>query len=527
MDNRISIDRRGFVALGGATAAGLAISSLTDIRMVSANEKTESGWEPPCLAKPAPIESSKIVDHHEYDIVIVGAGNAGVPAALSALKNGASVCVVEKNAGPFTQGIEASGIRLETSDEAAIQYLINVHMEANGYRPVREVVETWAHRSGEALQYLLDYSKDNDDPIIISESEADPTVYPDSDKKADVFWVGATEGTFSAGMIALADQAEKDGVDFFYSTPAVQLVQGDDGAVTGVICQNEQGEYVQFDATKGVILAAGDYQNDAEMVKWFSPDVQNETPRQMGKTGDTIKMGYWAGGVIEPVGHTKMCHGADSEPMTSEPFLRVNMEGNRFSAEVMPLSLVQSLFRVSGKPTEYVQLFDGAYETKVASWGGKPVSVEKLGTYMEDDPDYNGRSQLFKDDTIEGLAAKLEIDPKVLSATVERYNELCAKGSDEDFGKDAKYMQPLDTPPFYGARCGLRLTAITSGLLTDGNQRVVDAQGKPIKGLYAAGNTAGGFFGATDYPLYTIQGLSIGKAITGGYVAAENAAKGL
>ena len=68
-------------------------------------------------------------------------------------------------------------------------------------------------------------------------------------------------------MIALADQAEKDGVEFFYSTPAVQLVQGDDGAVTGVVCQNETGDYVQFNASKGVILATGDYQNDAEMVK--------------------------------------------------------------------------------------------------------------------------------------------------------------------------------------------------------------------------------------------------------------------
>ena len=254
----------------------------------------------------------------------------------------------------------------------------------------------------------------------------------------------------------------------------------------------------------------------------------NETPRQAGKTGDGIKMGYWAGGVIEPVGHTKMCHGADSEPMTTEPLLRVDMDGKRFSAEVMPLSLVQSLFRVSGKPTEYVELFDSAYEEKVAGWGGTPVAAEKLGKYMPEDADnYNGRSQLFKADTVEELAEKLGIDGATLKATVDRYNELCEAGADEDFGKDAKYIVALDTPPFYGAHCALRLTAITSGLLTDGDQHVVDVGGNPIPGLYAAGNTAGGFFGAPDYPLYTVQGISIGKAITGGYVAAENAMKGI
>ena len=107
--------------------------------------------------------------------------------------------------------------------------------------------------------------------------------------------------------------------------------------------------------------------------------------------------------------------------------------------------------------------------------------------------------------------------------TVARYNELAAKGADDDFGKEPQYLKPIDTPPFYGVHMQVRLSAIVSGILVNTDMQVVDAEGNAIKGLYAAGNTSGGFFSGVDYPL-GIAGLSIGRAITGGYVAGRNAA---
>ena len=143
---------------------------------------------------------------------------------------------------------------------------------------------------------------------------------------------------------------------------------------------------------------------------------------------------------------------------------------------------------------------------------------------MPESEEHNGKGHLFQADTLEELAGKLGIeDVDTFVASVERYNELAAAGADDDFGKPAQYLKPVDTAPFYGTYRKQGITAITAGVITDASQRVLDADDNPIRGLYAAGNTAGGFFGGVEYQLRTIEGISIGKAMTGGYVAVETA----
>ena len=119
-------------------------------------------------------------------------------------------------------------------------------------------------------------------------------------------------------------------------------------------------------------------------------------------------------------------------------------------------------------------------------------------------------------DTIEELAEKLRVDPAGLTATVERYNELAAKGVDEDFGKPAKDLLPLSKPPYFGAFFGGHVLCTLDGLRIDEHMRVLNTERKPIEGLYAVGNASGQFFGGVDYPM-DIEGLSIGRAITSGY----------
>ncbi|MBM6999167.1 FAD-dependent oxidoreductase [bacterium] len=521
-----SISRRGFIS--GAAAISAAAFGSRGISLAHAEELAATApTMPSFFSKPDQVKDADINEEHDYDIVVVGAGHAGLAAAASAIKNGVSVCVVEKAEATNTQGNEASGIDLSKSDEAAVQYLVNEHLKANGFRPRRDVVETWAHRSGEALHFLMDFHADGDNPLKYEydEGEVKPIEYPDTDKVATLFWIVPTEGNYMAAGKSLAAQVERKGADFYYSMPAQQLVQDASGAVTGVICQSSDGKLVRFNANRGVILCAGDYQNDPEMVSWLLPDFATSEPKQVGKTGDGIKMALWAGGVIEPVGHTKMSHGYGAGPMGDQPFLLLNMAGERFCSEDTPLWQRQTFFRFDDQTCQYVQLFDANYETQVKGWGGTPTAQEKLSSYMPESPDYK-KGQLFSADTLEELAEKLKVtDVDAFVASVKRYNELAAQGTDDDFGKPAKYLKPVDTPPFYGVYRSQGITAITSGVITDAEQRVLDADDKPIPGLYAAGNTAGGFFGAIDYPLRTIEGLSIGKAMTGGYVAAETAAK--
>ena len=96
--------------------------------------------------------------------------------------------------------------------------------------------------------------------------------------------------------------------------------------------------------------------------------------------------------------------------------------------------------------------------------------------------------------------------------------------TDDDFGKPADRLIPVVKPPFYGIHRRVRVSAITSGMLVDENHQALDADGKPIQGLYLIGNLGGGFYGGVDYPL-TVFGLSLGRCYTFGYLAGRHVAK--
>ena len=539
-----NISRRGFIGMGGVAAATVGVGALAGC---SAQSSTAAGSAsvstgatavdtPSFLTIPDAISDDEVAETHDYEIVVVGAGNSGIGAVVAALNAGASVCCVEKSVQPNATGMAAGGIDLEASDDAAVEYIVERHLCANDFRSVREVVETWAWRSDEALNAIKDFVSSTDDPMDFPAegSSIAGTVefeYPGTDMSATVFVYMPSSVNYASAQPIYAAYAEEQGCDYYYSMPAQQLAVDDDGAVVGVYCLDEDGAYHKFTASKGVILCTGDYQNDEEMVAYYCPDLKYADPMQEGKTGDGIKMGMWIGGQIEPVGHTKMTHNYGAGPMGDQPFLRVKLDGTRFCCESAPLFQAQTFFRLSDEAVEWFQIFDANYSEQVTAWGGEPTDSASFDSYIE-------RGNMWSADTLEELAETCGIeDADTFLATVERYNELAAAGGDEDFGKIAAYMQPIDTAPFYAVHRKLPRTAILSGLLTDGDQHVLDADGNPITGLYAAGNTAGGFFGAVDYPLRvmesdpigrsTIEGVSVGRAMTGGYVAAQNAANGI
>ena len=130
----------------------------------------------------------------------------------------------------------------------------------------------------------------------------------------------------------LAEFAASKGVEFFYSTPGVQLIKDDSGRVTGVVGK-DGNKFIKFNATKGVILSTGDYQNNQSLVERYCPDVKEFDRKQNNKTGDGILMSMAAGAGLVPVGHAHMMHDFDSGPMFNEPFLMVNENGERFMNE--------------------------------------------------------------------------------------------------------------------------------------------------------------------------------------------------
>jgi succinate dehydrogenase/fumarate reductase flavoprotein subunit len=335
----------------------------------------------------------------------------------------------------------------------------------------------------------------------------------------------------------------------YYSTPGVQLIKDGD-KVVGVVGKQADGSYVKFTANKAVILATGDYQNNHAMVKRWCPDVQDFDKKQFQKTGDGHLMAVTAGAVMENLGHTKMLHDFDAGLMYEEPFLYVNMKGQRFCNEFVGFVYMNDImchqdFYKGGKNYEdaekgskgwYCQIYDSAYMDHEGFNALVPPTVmEKYMPEISDDDyaashDGKPRTGVFsylidtwRADTLDELADKLGIEDKAaFLASVERYNELCDKGADEDFGKDAKWMNAIKTAPFYGIRRHLRVSALCSGVYTTPNGEALDGNNAPIPGLYCVGNLGGQFYGGADYPFHA-TGLSLGRCYTFGRIAGKHA----
>jgi len=484
------------------------------------------------LPEPEKIEDSDIDKTEIYDVIVVGAGASGIPAALSAIENGASVAVLQKENIAISQGNSGAGIDLASSEPAGVEALVARLMKDNGHRCNPQLLRQWAYNSGEAVTWVIDRSKKAGARVINQGNLQQVNILDINGYKLGYHtaFFGPKPYTNGDGMRSLADLTEKAGARFFYSTPAVQLVQDNSGEVTGVIGLSKDGKYTKFLANKGVILATGDYQNNKAMCDYFIPDTRYFGRKQVNKTGDGFIMAYWAGAVIEPIGHTKMLHDFDAGPATmcDMPFLAVDHKGKRFVNESVEMSLLNNYLRNAEKTGQYSQIFDSDYMTQAANWPGVLIAPEGLRKYMpEEQVSRDGVFEAFinthKADTIEQLAVKLELDPSALVATVKRYNELAASGKDTDFGKPSSQLFPIEKPTFYGIHRTVRISAICSGLLVDENHQCLDAEGSPIKGLYAIGNLGGGFYGGVDYPL-TVYGLSLGRCYTFGYLAGKHVA---
>ena len=126
-------------------------------------------------------------------------------------------------------------------------------------------------------------------------------------------------------------------------------------------------------------------------------------------------------------------------------------------------------------------------------------------------------------DTLEELAEKLGLPADNLVATVERYNELCDNGSDDDFGKEASRMRPCREAPFYGGHVSSWLLCTLDGLCINDSFQVIDLEGNPIEGLYAIGNDAGDYF-CGNYP-ELIVGAAVGRTNTFGYLLGKELAE--
>ncbi len=406
-------------------------------------------------------------------------------------------------------------------------------LEDCGWRADRGLAETYAKHSGEAIRWVQVRSAEAGFPPYSIRPAV--TEYDDGSKCSRRTISFGPKPYNNGTMIEhLAELAADKGVEFFYSTPGVQLITDDSGAVTGVVGKQD-GKYIKFNANKGVILSTGDYQNNQSLVERYCPDVKDFDRKQINKTGDGILMSMAIGGGFVPVGHAHMMHDFDSGPMFEEPFLMVNENGERFMNEDCVFEEVNCVLRNQPKPGWYSQIFDDDYVNQVNEWGGNPTDQEKIQAYMPDiEMDRSPESGLnvieglidtYRCDTLDELAGKLGIPADALKKSVERYNELCDKGYDEDFGKQTKYMKKIEKAPYWGIHKHVRVSALCAGATVNKNYQATRTDGSIIPNLWITGFGAGQLCGKPDWSMYQ-GGMSAGHCMTSGRICGIQAATG-
>lgn len=509
----------------------------------------------------------------ETDVLIVGAGQAGTCAARAASEvPGVRVLVVEQQEQSHQRilGIgevghinsrwqESKGVKKVEIDEFVEDWQLRTNNRSN-YRLIR----TFAEKCGDCFDWFIEPLSEEEKSTIYP-MLASPS--PNMPEKVNGF--SAYPGTAFMGTalqnVAIHknhERAMEQGAQFLFGTKALQLIK-EGNRVTGLFAENKEGVLYEIHAEKGVILAAGDYSQNRQMcidLLTEAADLLDNETNWLGHgwDGSGISMGVWAGGRIEPRSHAAM-GGNYSLPgfevIGSTAVLRVNKYGKRYSNECFGTHILGALAGAKQPNGMLYGIFDTGikeeltYQTPCHSIFDYclPEKLEKLDDYMnravsagrEGIPVNKNTSmprRLYAAQTIEELASYVFSDEKsqqTFIKTVARYNEMCRKGRDSDFGKDPAFLHEIKNPPFFAVGQlkdshhpigqSFKLLVTVSGLLIDENQQVLDDEYEPIPGLFATGNNSGCRFGYQYTTSVPGQSLSIAHTLgreVGWHVAA-------
>lgn len=539
----MELNRRDFLKGAGAAAVGAA--TLGALQACSPSQTSTTGTAEAAgtnlekLHDESRIVTEEITDAdisetHEYDLVVIGAGTAGVTAATIAAERGVGkVAVLQAEDRVISQGNMGSGLIVEESDDLALQRFKQDWNELYCHNPDQHLIDNYLKYSGAAAEFVAEKAALGGlDPQYIEISD-DIVDYGDEGKVVSRRVLFSPKPvTYADGMGAIATLGPDMGIDYYYNTPGVKLIKDESEKVIAAIGHNSSDGYIRFNASKGVILTTGCFANNQAMLETYCPDALGFMPKVSGRFGDGHLLALDAGGHLRGGSYAKMIHDNDAGPMQDIPWLAVTDEGERFMNEEVD-SIFWNNVAKNLPNKRFTSIYDSNFGDMIQKLGGRPVSAEDIEAFIPGTEAAQAKGvyadfvATYKADTLEELAEHIGIPASALVATVDRYNELVASGNDSDFGKKSEYLAPIDTPPYYGSHRWPRLSTILSGVDVNENMQVVDAEGQVVEGLYAAGNCGGRpGSGAGDW-LQVALGESLGFAFTGGYVAGMHAAGAL
>lgn len=518
----VAAQSTGVDAVTGATMTSEGIKSAV------ANAIRAAGGDPTAFAAAVVTKkAAKKVIRENTDIVVVGAGGAGISAAVKAETLGKSVILIEKmptiggatvlNAGTLiaTGSRYQREVMKETKDSPELAYkdIFRVGKDRNDPVLVKMVTE----KVGSVVDWLIYDMKIPYGPAA--------TQYPDHSANRQlgvqgrsVNYLNLMKGKF-LGM----------GGKLMLETRAEELIQDKDGRITGIRAKDDDGNTVEL-TSKAVILASGGYGADQSML-----------PERMkgylfygvdGETGDGYHMATKVGaGTINldlvkmyPQGvETRPHHGlaataSSTDTMKKSGAIYVNRDGKRFVDENAGLGVLTDKTVEQPGSIAYIVMDAAAWKQYVAkSLEDKLVpNEEALNAWTK--IVNNGHPVMAVADELDVAAKAMGIDAAALDATVVRWNGLVKEGKDTDFGR--RITGGLGQGPWHIVEQKVRYQTTLGGLKADGGLRILDTKGNPIPGLFGAGCVVGGANGADS-----MTAMMNSWAIVSGVVAAESAAK--
>ena len=481
---------------------------------------TEAGADIEALK--APIEKSAVNETTDCDVLVVGAGLTGLAAANRLLENGADVLLIETMG--YTGGaarFSGGAIRM-ANDEAyaqkAYDYLQTMMYYGNfpenekypNLDRVKEVcfksidVYDWQLRNG---IILVDDLTDNDGAFTRRPAVPAEYTYMNVIRKGN-FLTQEYEDAYLA-----------NGGRLLLETKAESLITDENGNVIGAKAKTLDGE-LTINAG-AVILCTGSIGNDQELVKEYLPDYYGDlTELPKGTDGSGIRMALELGAVMT---EDQYCNGGATHAYITDAY---HVNGRYASRQ--DISTKSMFCSIDGErlcredDDRYLRKYvvrDGLNQQFSVSDAALLTELGQIDKYEEEVAKNNNKGPYFKADSIEELAAVTGMNADTLKATVERYNSFCAKGVDEDYGKNAQLLNAIDEGPFYAVKTTFLGYDYVGGIETENDGSVIKADGSAIPGLYAAGFTSSREFLGTG----SAHSYCLIICVSTGFISADSA----
>lgn len=457
-------------ACGGKTADATTAAETT-AETTAVAETTEAETEAPAEA-----------EAQQADIVVIGAGGAGMTAAIQAVQDGATdVIVLEKmpitggNTTRSTGGLNAAATTYQEADgiEDSVDLFVEDTMKGGKELNDKELVTVMAENSAAAVDWVNEIGGDLSVVGMFGGASV-KRIHRPSDTSA----VGPMlVKTLNAKVAEL-------GIPVLLETTAKQILVDDNGAVKGVVAADKDGNEMTIDCT-AVVLATGGFGASAQMVEEYKPDLKGfGTTNHAGATGDGIAMVKELGAAFVDMEQVQTHPTVNPETQTmytegvrGNGAILVNKEGKRFVDELETRDVVSAAI-LEQTDGECYMIFDQAVRESLAAI----ESYIKAGIVTEAD-------------TPEELGEAIGIDGAALGETLAAYAGYQASGTDADFGRESMEL-PLDQPKYYAALCAPAIHHTMGGVKINTNCEVLKEDGSAIPGLYAAGEITGGVHGA-------------------------------